>query len=324
MAVGWLVVKVRSNGVTVMVHCHQDPPSSPHLPPLFGKQGTQVLLPFAAHCPRPSVTHKWCTAFGGILPIWGGHPQTQAPGWGGWGVGMTPGWIAVCSWRHLWALVTDCCPSLEPFPSRGGGTHWPLPPSPCLAYPYFPRHPSFPLVGRAHGAPCFTALCWVGWGGGGGGYLNNGYMTPAVSGTPKRGEMKIAAAFGRVRPSQTQQFVGLDQYVPHHTVHRWARGITHETAQLVPTPPLRRQDAIGSDSRWSVRTWVQSVSGNGQNKLWTGRARVCPHGRPSPATFGNGVWQEAWGWGGGGSPRRKAPPRRRGGGGAMGLSPTRR
>ena len=53
-----------------------------------------------------------------------------------------------------WHLATYCGPSLEPFPSIGGGAHRPFatlcPLAPCLAYPYFRTHPSFPLVGCAN------------------------------------------------------------------------------------------------------------------------------------------------------------------------------
>ena len=85
----------------------------------------------------------------------GGWHKASVSDWGGGG--MPPGCVAVCSWRRLLASHHLLCPSLEPFPSVGGGAHRPLttmcPPSPCLAYPYLPTPPSSPLGGCANGAP---------------------------------------------------------------------------------------------------------------------------------------------------------------------------
>ena len=66
-----------------------------------------------------------------------------------------------------WPLVIYPCPSLEPFPSVGGGAHRPLgpqcPASPCLACPYLHTLP-FPrevVPTESPDCPCFTAPCRV-------------------------------------------------------------------------------------------------------------------------------------------------------------------
>ena len=86
------------------------------------------------------------------------HQHVSQFGGGGGAVGMTPGCVAVCSWRPIGlSPLTLALPFLEPFPSIGSSAHRPLttlrPPSPRLAYPYLPTHPSFPSVGCANGTP---------------------------------------------------------------------------------------------------------------------------------------------------------------------------
>ena len=177
------VTKVRCGLATVL---QQRPPS----------QGLHRVL-CSVHVRTKALVYK-CALFASATVLAGVRALPLATDVGpvrpsGGGGGMTPGCIAVCSGRRLLASrhLPLSFPFLEPSPSAGGDAHRPptpsCPPSPCLAYPYFPTHPSFPLGGCANGAPglslfhCFVrgphgggALpsplprCVRGWGVGGG------------------------------------------------------------------------------------------------------------------------------------------------------------
>ena len=217
----------------------------------------------------------------------------QGPAVPGEGVGVWRAALLSAAAGAYCSLATSPCPFLEPSPSAGGGTHWPLPPScpPRPAWPILTSLHSLPLSrGRLcqrspTDCPCFmgvhrraTALA-VGTVGGGGwhkalvvGGGGGGFERPTqIAGKPRDPEIFHP-------PRGTGE--GGCWTPPHPPTHL----ATHSAPPPPPPPPLKKignfsSGAFGADPLTLNMSHPNSGKGGGVGHPPTQNFRITPPAR---------------------------------------------